>query len=485
MKNQLFFYLSFLIIGNSLTQECATFNYKGTLSGSDFVNFQWNPTLKVCEEDKTIEIGSETFYYVRGTQNSYGDFFYPIQEVRGFGWPEIGYVKIASNFELVELEFMNSVVRYSLISPKEMAQIERTQQIEREKREREKIEEEGRMLTSDKIQYSKIELLLNENKISEARELMLKLNFPKKYNGYDNVERKYDGFLENEDIRLYKTINSLIEQDKFEDAKIKLKQLNFPEKFPNTRLLQTKQDSSYILKIQEYLSNNQPDEAAKTFSLLNFPTEELKENLLEKLKESAANVIETISKDEFKKFLFDNKTNLYDLSVGKHVLKADENGNVFIDNSGKNYGKLGAKHVKRYGEFEVPIRSQYEFEVSSTIEDIGGVNQYVTGTKNYIYQKANNKYYRSKKPSKKYTTIATTYDSKISENRLCIMQPRLEYFKIEDYKYLEKNVEPRLVKEFKVSHDFISAASKPVQITGISILALWGGLRTFEFLKIP
>jgi hypothetical protein len=56
-------------------------------------------------DNKTIEFGSETFYISRSTKNSYGDYFYSIQEARGYGWPEIGYVKIASNFEIVELKF--------------------------------------------------------------------------------------------------------------------------------------------------------------------------------------------------------------------------------------------------------------------------------------------------------------------------------------------------------------------------------------------
>ena len=151
---KLFFLLSIISTSYSFGQ-CATFNYKETISGSDFVNFNWNPSLSICENDKTIEFGSERFYYMRNTKNSYGDHIYYIQEARGYGWPEIGYVKITSNLELVELSFMNSIVRYGLISPKAMAQKEKNEQIEREK-------EESRKTSSDKSQDLINDLLILE-----------------------------------------------------------------------------------------------------------------------------------------------------------------------------------------------------------------------------------------------------------------------------------------------------------------------------------
>jgi hypothetical protein len=305
--------------------------------------------------------------------------------------------------------------------------------------------------------------------------------------GYEQYLIEIEKQKKEADMLIINRIIENIKNDHLEEALEEIQTLTYPEEFPSEymNLVKQKQDEINLKKIQDYLFNKKPEEAARTYSLLNFPTIELKNKMLEKLKENATNIIDLISKDEFEKFLFENKSNLYDLSVGKHVLKSDVNGNVFIDNSKKIYGKLETKHVKKYGEFEVPIRSQYEFEVTSTIEDIVGLNLYNTGTKNYIYKKANNKYYKSKKPSKKHKTIETTFDTNISKNRLCIMQPRLECFRIEDYKYLEKKIEPRLVKEYKVSNDIARATSKPVKILGFSILALWGGLRAFEYLKIP
>jgi len=204
LKN-LFFIITLLISVSSFGQECPTFSFKETLSGNDFVNFNWNPTLKVCEDDKTIEIGSETYYYSRSTRNAYGDFVYIIQEARGYGWPEIGYVKIASNFEIVELKFMNSIVKYRLISTIEKARIDREEQIEREKRqrqqqeERRKIEEErlkieNQKKDADKVTIENINQFLNKNALEDLVNEYGKLNFENsaiKSSIQNKLEEKY------------------------------------------------------------------------------------------------------------------------------------------------------------------------------------------------------------------------------------------------------------------------------------------------------
>jgi len=110
-------FVLFSFINTSFSQECVEFEYESLLSGYDFINFSFNPTFKVCEEDKEINIGSETYYYTKGIKNYYGDFYYAIQEARGYGWPEIGYVKIGASMNVVEIKFMNTTAKFSIISP--------------------------------------------------------------------------------------------------------------------------------------------------------------------------------------------------------------------------------------------------------------------------------------------------------------------------------------------------------------------------------
>ena len=61
-------------------------------------------------------------------KNSYGDFFFSIKEASGYGWPEVGYVKVASKMDVIEVKFLAAKVRYSVESPSQKAEREEKNQ---------------------------------------------------------------------------------------------------------------------------------------------------------------------------------------------------------------------------------------------------------------------------------------------------------------------------------------------------------------------
>ena len=96
--------------------QCASFEFRSVNSGNDFLDLDKYSDIEICESSGSIQFGSHTFYIVgKGYRNGYGqgDFIYDIQEARGY-WPKIGFVKVAKDFSLIQLKFMNSVVVYDV-----------------------------------------------------------------------------------------------------------------------------------------------------------------------------------------------------------------------------------------------------------------------------------------------------------------------------------------------------------------------------------
>ncbi len=339
---KLFFLLSIISTSYSFGQ-CATFNYKETISGSDFVNFNWNPSLSICENDKTIEFGSERFYYMRNTKNSYGDYIYYIQEARGYGWPEIGYVKIASNLELVELSFMNSIVRYGLISPKAMAQKEKNEQIEREK-------EESRKTSSDKSQYEQIKLLIKYNKIVEARSMMLSLNYPDKFDDYSMVQKKHEETEKEADKVTSEKINSLINQNLFENA---------AEEYDNLKNKNTEIENN----IQNLLDDKYKD------SVINLSSKQIEAYIQDYIDSKK------IAEDETKR---KNERTGQNWQLAMSSLGVLESGeyNVIFDKLGspsiKGFPQLTNQSVKNIGEFTIYFKSAATFKIEKKDSVVDG-----------------------------------------------------------------------------------------------------------------
>jgi hypothetical protein len=427
MKKVIFFFIQINTV-LFYSQNCATFNYKETLSGNDFVNFNWNPILKVCEDNKTIEFGSETFYISRSTKNSYGDYFYSIQEARGYGWPEIGYVKIASNFEIVELKFMNSIVSYGLISPYEMARIEKEKEIEREKRQKQQREEENRKAEADKIEYIKIDNLVNEKKFKEAYLLVNKLYSPSNYPKTTLIE---NALLEI-DKNLNNTINEYAKNGDYIKAFESFDLLNFKDRFTfNLNDWSNIQEDLLIVEYKKRKDNSLSFLARKY--------------LMEKYKDSS----EELTNEEMNQIITENKSALSKLKTGVYDLKITNTGNLLIDNKDvtKEY-RFTKKNKIFHDEFDIYINGYTKFIISDSLKEFK--NSESTGNLTMIEWKLNPKheksavYYKKNKELKFYSDKSgglkdlnyiggngekLTYDSGISKKsiRYSVIENQVKY----------------------------------------------------------
>lgn len=311
------------IISNVQSQECAEFNYKSTLSGEDFVDFEYNPSMSVCEYNKTINIGSETFYYTTGGKNRYGDFYYPIQEAQGFGWPEIGYVKISADFKSVKLKFMNSEVFYSLLSPYEMSKKEELERIERQIREQERKQEEIRKIEEDKVTKTKVESYLNNNNLNAAITEFNKMYF------FDQT--------------LKSRINSEIEKRNLEE------------------------DSKRIESIESMLNSNQVDLSVEEFKKLHYNNDNIKQkvqNVINQNYEKQSLVLQT---DILNKIISENTNSFMKLNDGQYKIVLIKDGSVSAE-SKESSSKIAIctnkSYLKKEG-FEYPATYSGDVTIST------------------------------------------------------------------------------------------------------------------------
>lgn len=318
------FTIIILLVSHQLNAQCIDFNVEES-SGNDVFNARWNG-IQICEDQKEITVGTETYYISRSNKNVYGDWIYYTQESRGYGWPEVGYVKVASTMDIIEVKFLAAIAKFSVESPYKKAEREREEQ----NRAR---EEQNRRLADDKKMYLLIDKALNAKDLQLSKSLVDKLNSPSSYPRL----KEYNEMLQKErldiDAKKYAAILYKINNGEFNDARADIRGLNYPDKFPHIAELQKKEDEFLKDKIRTLLSQEKFDEAAEAYDVLNL--QDTKKTILEELRTSAADyyktVQQTLSNEQLTKIINDNKQLFSKLPVGEHTLLSDSEGNISVN----------------------------------------------------------------------------------------------------------------------------------------------------------
>ena len=232
MKTLLF--IPFLFMCSMVIAQCLEFRVQESY-GNDVFDAKWNG-IDICENEEKINIGSKTVYILSSDKNSYGDFVFSIKEAIGYGWPEVGYVKVASKMDVIEVKFLAAKVRYSVESPSQKAEREeKNQEFERKER--------NKKLAIDKTLYSSIDNALNAKNLKLSKSLIGKLNSPNSYPRYT----KYIEMIKNDqlysDSKKYNLILLKINDGDFTNARKEIQDLYYPDRFPcSTSDLQKKED---------------------------------------------------------------------------------------------------------------------------------------------------------------------------------------------------------------------------------------------------
>lgn len=425
------FNISFLSI--SFSQECAEFEYESLISGYDFINFSFNPTLKVCEEDKEISIGSETFYYNKASKNYYGDFYYAIQEAQGFGWPEIGYIKIGAALNVVEIKFMNTTAKFSIISPEV-----------RKKRQ----------------QLAELQRLIDE----EARKKKEKIQF-------------------HEDSLIYPTINTLIKQKKFLDAENALKTLHFPNAYEKSKLIYEEvklinltNERKIIASIETLLNEKNTGAAIQKYNGLNLLKDSIRKQLMIRFTQQFSDSLINGKIENITTFL-QNTTNkdilskvedgTLDIIIGQNGEVENANNSKFIITALKN------STIDYYG-FTLPIKTKYTFKISTQKEKV-----HIDSVQYIFSEKFKRKtLYVSKKGDFYFNKFGAPLNAKMLKHPQYIDEGIKKYDVNEEYLYQYKKVANGIVLSSKKrwEQEKVLKAKKGTgrKIVRILLSPIWG-----------
>lgn len=320
-------FFSFLTI--SFAQDCVKFEYESLLSGYDFINFSYNPTLNVCTEDKEIRIGSETFYYTKEIVNYYGDFYYAIQEAPGYGWPEIGYIKIGAKMNVVEIKFMNTTAKFSIISPEVRKKRQQLADLQRLIDEEVRKKKEKIQFHEDSLIYPKINSLIKQNKFLDAENTLKTLHFP---NAYEKSKLIY------EEVRLIKLYN---ERKSFAEIETLLIE-------KNTEAAIQKYNSLYLIK-----------DSVEKLLMIRF-TQQFSDSLIDGKKENIATFLQNTT---IKDLLSKVKDSTYEIIIGQNGQKLNGNKNNL------DLTALSNNTINYFG-FIIPLKTRYSLKISTTRQKV-------------------------------------------------------------------------------------------------------------------
>jgi hypothetical protein len=107
--------LLFCLNGSITFSQCIEVNYQKAVLGEDFFNVALNPEIKICEDDGIIEFGSGLFYIQDFWINDSNEFVYKIQEVKGLGWPTVGFVKLSKEDESIQIKYFDNTSTYQVL----------------------------------------------------------------------------------------------------------------------------------------------------------------------------------------------------------------------------------------------------------------------------------------------------------------------------------------------------------------------------------
>jgi hypothetical protein len=310
------------------------------------------------------------------------------------------------------------------------------------------------------------------------------LNFDK----YLSISEDIENEKKEDDKAITNKIIENIKNDKFEEALKEFDLLSFPNEFPSEyrKLLNDKRDASNLKKIQEYLSNKQPDEAAKTYNVLYTKNADLKSNIQNALNQKYQNDTASLNTRILEQLIELNKDKLADLKAGKHTLLVSPDGklsiignqNLLLNQPQRNVAET--KEIEGFNLILLPSKAILNIETKKTMLDHKDI---LVSTNKIIKQKRNGVLYKVNYLTNGiyHEDVHVTYSSNVPKGKYLITQDALTKFYVNGSETFEKKTQD-IIEEGKFSKRI------PTIITRTTILTsgiFWGALRAIEYLRIP
>jgi hypothetical protein len=271
-----------------------------------------------------------------------------------------------------------------------------------------------------------------------------------------------------------------IKNDKLEEALKEFPSLSFPDEFPSeySKLLKEKQDANNLKKIQEYLSNKLPDEAAKIYNSLNKKNPDLKSDIQNALNQKYQNDTASLNTRILEQLIELNKDKLAALTAGKNTLVVSQDGKTSIlgnqslslNQPQRNVSEI--KEIEGFNLIRLPSKAVLNVELKKT----PGVNKNIlVSTNKMVRQKRNGTLYQVNTLNIGIydKEVPVTFSSDVPKGSYWITQDAITHVYINGSEIIQKETKDK-IEEGKLSKRV------PKQIWRSFSVICWASIAAFS-----
>jgi hypothetical protein len=219
---------------------------------------------------------------------------------------------------------------------------------------------------------------------------------------YEDGFQFSNGEIAKEYSRLYLTINVPYHQDaeltlssdEKECERLKTKAEIEKEEQDRIKLENQKKDAdkTTLLKINDLISKNSLEDAAKEYGKLNFEYDELKSSIQKKLSDKYENEVVELNFYNVEDYIKSNKDKINSINSGNYSVKFDSKGNPL----NASFPKWPTKQFKEFGSFSVKINSKADINIVIKDSILVSTVYNKSNTKPLFVDKNENFYFKSK-----------------------------------------------------------------------------------------
>ncbi len=402
--------------------QCVNLYIKEHLDGDPICRLKGNK-LEMCFDNRQIISGGDCTFYIQSTRMN-GDaqiYEFGLDKTTPYFYaPKYGELIINTATKKLGIQIDDNWGSYSYYNEAEMQKI----------REFEKIENEKSIL---------------EQKQNEEKERQERVRIEKEK--------------QEEDSKLTIQIINYLNENKLSDARYYVRKLNFPEKFPKeyiTKLI-SKEDSVIIVEVSNSLKNGYPIEASLKFKSLS----ERNDNYSKYYKIISDSLNRKFSKEYVeldatneiaKNYIIENKSKINLFKDGVHYIQFDQSGQALdLHNGLTNWTKVPQENING---FLIKKASKLKLNISTNSVRID--SQTHASTKRQVFTNKKGKKFVSSYYF--YNIFEMTNDNaKIDQN-----VPRRKYFVIENIKndktansiFIDSKLTEKKIEEGKLHSKF-------------------------------
>lgn len=355
MKKIVIITLMLIVSTFKVDASCVELTIDKHIGGDPICRLNSGQTLEICLDEKTVRGGSCTFYII-GVEDNVNGMTLLLALDKVYWAPK--YAELMINTVTQRMGFLlthsNNTGVYSYFNESQIKQIRKSKEIEEIKKDA-------------KLKSAIRNLIIKKDHIN-AKKLYYQL-----YNSDNNllseIEKIEKLFQRNEDISITKNISDFILKNDYKNAKNAYDQLNFSNNELLSKIENIKKENQQ--EIISLIASNQLTLALEKCDGLDETTDEINRLIVPRLTERYRDTLIYIEKEKAINLIKNNfESKLSGLKDGTYKLVISNTGNLSIYQNLNiiisNQLKMDEVMKLKIHSFEIPVNSEFIFEITST-----------------------------------------------------------------------------------------------------------------------